>query len=101
MRRTLFGDVEALRAIVVVVPAAKEFAEDGVVRLLDAPGLDVPSGEVVLEHAQKTFLRIIALLCAADDDETCELVEAEWVAAAEIVDEAELVAKIEPFDVSE
>lgn len=34
------------------------------------------------------------------DDEKCELVVAEWVAAAEI-DEAELEVKIEPFDVSE
>ena len=35
------------------------------------------------------------------DDEKCELVEAEWVAAARIADEAELVIKVELFDVPE
>lgn len=40
------------------------------VRLLHALGLDVPAGEVVLQHADETFFWVVAQLRAARPDGT-------------------------------
>lgn len=44
----MLGNVETLRAVRIVVSAPEELAEDGVVWLLHALRLDVPTGEVIL-----------------------------------------------------
>ena len=78
---TLLGDVETLCSVLIVVSTAEELSEDGVVstigdsiiseysrlwlhaRLLDALGLDVPTSEVVLEHADEALLGVVAEVC--------------------------------------
>ena len=91
-RHTLFSNVEGLGTVRIVVATAEEFAEDRIVpvsqasaglqqgsatqtrghlgkwqhmQLLYALGLDVPSCEVVLQHANKTLFQIVAVLRTA------------------------------------
>lgn len=55
MVRNLLGDVIRAGAIRVVIPAAEELSQDGVVRLLDALGFDVPAREVVPQNRDEAF----------------------------------------------
>lgn len=55
--RHLFGDVIGAGPIRVVVPAAEELSEDGVVRLLDSLWLDVPASEVVPQDRDEPLFR--------------------------------------------
>ena len=55
MVRNLLGDVIRAGAVRVVIPAAEEFSQDGVVRFLDALGFDVPTGEVVPQNRDEAL----------------------------------------------
>lgn len=55
MVRNLLGDVIRAGAVRVVIPAAEELSQDGVVRLLDALGFDVPTGEVVPQNGDEAL----------------------------------------------
>lgn len=90
---TLLGDIESTRPVWIVISTTEELAQDGIVpacpmsaighvralrnaqgvegnevgryvRLLDALGLDVPAGEIVLEHAYETLFGVVAVLRA-------------------------------------
>lgn len=92
--QTLFCNVKPLRTIRVVIPASEKFAQDRVIsatfkgsdttyeieseervgngmcsRLLDAFGFDMPTCEIILEHANKTFFRLFTQFCAANMNE--------------------------------
>jgi len=82
----LFGDIESLGVVGIVVSTTEKFAQDWVVsktwnsirkwipagaldvasRFLDAFRFDMPAGEVVLENTYKSFFGIIAILSAID-----------------------------------
>lgn len=42
------------------------WGREGLSRLLDALGLNMPTGEVILEHAEETVLRVFAQVGATD-----------------------------------
>lgn len=56
MMRDLFGDVEPLRIVRVIVLAAEKFSKNGVIGFLDTFRFDMPSGKIVLENSNESFL---------------------------------------------
>ena len=89
----MLSDIESTRPVWIVISTTEELAQDGIVpacpmsaighvralrnaqgvegnevgrhvRLLDALGLDVPAGEIVLEHADETLFGVVAVLRA-------------------------------------
>ena len=56
----MLGDVIALCAVRIVVPAPEELAQYGIVWFLDAARFDVPACEVVLQHADEALFGVVA-----------------------------------------
>jgi hypothetical protein len=67
----LFGNVVSLGSIIVSIRASEEFSEDGIVRFLDALGLDVPAGEDERCDVEEALFRVFDLACAKDEFWMC------------------------------
>lgn len=63
-RRTLLSDIESLCVVRIVVSASEEFAENRVVWLLHTLRLDMPAGEIILQHSHEPLFGIVALFSA-------------------------------------
>lgn len=55
MVRNLLGDIVRAGTVRVVIAAAEELSQDGIVRLLDALGFDVPAREVVPQNRDEAL----------------------------------------------
>lgn len=61
-RCTLFGDVEPLSAILIVVTTTEDFPEDRIIRFLHTLRFDVPPAEVISQNGNEAFFWVIDLL---------------------------------------
>ena len=59
----MFGDVEALGSIPVVVMTTEYLSEDRVIRFLHTLRFDVPPAEVISQNGNEAFFWVIDLLC--------------------------------------
>lgn len=64
--RGLLGDVVSMGAVVKVPVACEELAENGIQRLLDGLGGDVPAGVVPLDHLDEPLDRVLGGMCLND-----------------------------------